>query len=377
VYRGKRVAAVVLARARSSRLENKMTMPFNGHETVVESVIDRIKQSRLIDEFVFATSDNPEDKIFTAITQRAHINLVRGDENDVVARMQKAIGSLDIRPDVIVRVCSDNPLLMPSLVDESISQLIDAKADVVTPFETNSYPFGLSLVVMTTDCLERIDVEADDTLYREHVENFCFDHPEIFTIGYQEAPSELAFPELCLTLDYATDYVRLERYAIALKNVAIDKQPAAVIDFLLQVRLCIVADEGMRKLFNSIIQDVTGKNPTFVNDLSGLKNGEYDLIISSLPMESHPNITAPLGVFWPGPETNTFRPILCRLDAVEPFIVHEGEAQIGESESKFLARELNNVLPYLLAGPPRALSERHKSGEKMKRSGSLHRPGPR
>ena len=372
---GRRIAAIVLARARSSRLKGKMTLPFNGHETVVEAVIERIRQSQLIDDVVLATSNLSDDDVFTIIAERANISLVRGSENDVVARMRMAVGSLDTPPDAIARACADNPLLMPSIVDESLSQLINSGSDVVTPFESNSYPFGFSLVAMTADCLARIDAESTDALYREHVENYCFDNPERFTIGYQEAPPELTYPELCLTLDYVSDYVRLERYANAVRGISIDKQPNAIIDARRQTRLCIVDGSGTRKTFESVAYGFTNQYPAFLENLNNLNEEEYDLIISTYPLDRHPDISAPLGVIWPGPEADSLRPLLCRLDAGEAFVVHEGTMQDGEDDSAFLARELKDALPHFLAGPPRALSERHKSGEKMKRNIGFHQPG--
>lgn len=343
MYQGKRIAAVVLARARASRLKDKMTLPFAGHKTVVEAVIARVQVSALIDDIIFATSDSPSDDIFVSIAERAGVTLVRGSEDDVVARMQATIAALETRPDAIARVCSDNPLLMPTLIDDALRQLIDADLDVVTPFEQNSYPFGFSLVTLTTDCLAQIDSQATDGIYREHVENFCFDHPDRFAIGYQEAPPDLAAPELCLTLDYAVDYDRLNRYAEILKDIPVAEQPAAAIAALNTVRITLV------DLPQSVLGDITA-------------DGDPDLIICA---HARSDLSAALGVVWPAEVAGEVRALLCRLGDDAPFVVHRADALPNEDGAAFLERVLPMAIRHLRAGPPRALAARHRSGEKM------------
>jgi len=359
MYQGKRIAAIVLARSQSNRLKDKMTLPFAEKETVVEAVIERIRQCRLIDDIIMATSENQADDIFVAIAERAGIKLFRGSENDVVSRMGKSIDMLDVRPDVIARVCSDNPLLMPMLVDEGFEQLIDSAVDVVTPFEFNSYPFGFSLVTMTANCLARIDTGAVDPIYREHVENYCFDNPEAFSIGYQKAPLELTWPELCLTLDYAQDYERLKMYAAAISGTAIEDQPKVIIDKLQNARIALIG------IGESVLDEFTRKAATVINDIGDLAGGGYDLVISSEPFAELAEYSAPRGIVWPDMEEGG---LLCRLGDEAPFVVHKAEAKPNEEPETYLIRMLPLAIRHLLAGPPRAFDVRQKSGEKMSAS---------
>lgn len=231
MYQNKRIAAIILARKGSNRLKDKMLLPL-GNKKVVETVIDRIKMSKLIDDFVLATSLNSEDLIFENIAKAQQLKFFRGSENDIVSRMVNSLDTMESKPDIIVRVCSDNPFIMPTLVDEGIRLLIDSKADVITPFKSNTYPFGYSLVVMTRDCLEKIDRMAKDSIYREHVENFCFSFPDSFEILYQKAPRELCFPELRLTLDYESDYARLKKINTLMEKIPIEEQPRELIEIV-------------------------------------------------------------------------------------------------------------------------------------------------
>ena len=92
------------------------------------------------------------------------------------------------------------------------------------------------MVVMTKECLDKINKHAKESKYREHVENFCFDHPSDFTILYQKAPEHLHFKELSLTLDYEMDYKKLKRFYSLLKKTPIDKQPEKLIDIAKELR---------------------------------------------------------------------------------------------------------------------------------------------
>ncbi len=228
MYKGKRILAVVLARRGSRRLKDKMLLPLGG-VTVLEYVLNRTHHSKTIDRVVLAGSDSSADDIIAETGREFGIRIFRGPENDVVARMIGAVESSDEPPDFIVRLNADNPFWMPRVVDEGISRLVDHTADIVTPFEFNTYPFGFGMVCMTRQCLEKIDTNATAPAYREHVETYCFEHPDKFRIVYQEAPPELIAPELSVTLDYPEDYRRLQAFASALNDVPIERQPEALL----------------------------------------------------------------------------------------------------------------------------------------------------
>jgi len=167
-----------------------MMLPF-GDNTVVGEVIERMRGCTLVDEMVFATSTHGADDVLEGVADAHGLACVRGSEDDVVSRMVEAVESLSEHADVIVRVCCDNALVMPSLVDEAVRALVDGQADVITPGEFASLPFGTSMVVLSRQGLERIDRQAVAPMYREHVENYCFDQPDAFRILYQWAPEGL------------------------------------------------------------------------------------------------------------------------------------------------------------------------------------------
>jgi len=247
MHHGRRIAAIAVARAASTRLPGKMALPFNG-TTVMENALDAAAACTLVDTVIFATSTNPQDNTLAALAAKRGLQVVRGSEEDVTSRLRLALDEVQGGADCLVRVCCDNPLMDPALVDSALRDLIDHGADIVTPGEYATLPFGSSQVVMTADCLRRIDDGARLSLHREHVENYCFDTPHQFKVRYQKAPAEIHMPELLLTLDHAEDYRRLERMQRLLRDVPIAGRISHLVRRLQTARIGVAAaDEAFAR----------------------------------------------------------------------------------------------------------------------------------
>jgi len=358
MYAGKRVMAIVLARMGSSRLPDKMLLPL-GETTVVAAVMRRIQCSRLVDDFVFATSTADADDILAATAADEGLHVVRGSENDVVARMMACLETVPEMPEIVVRVCSDNALLMPSLVDAAVREIADTGVDLVSPAEFGTLPFGYSMVVMSRSCLETIDRETDAATYREHVENYCLDNPGRFRIRYQKAPADLHFPELCLTLDYPEDYKRIRLCSESVEGVAIEEQPAKLVRWVKTCRAALaVEDPAAAERVGDAIERAGGEVTTghAVRGPQEAGDGEpraADLLIADSP----PNM-ADLGRFRRGGawverrEGGGFCLQYGHAQMPEPYVVWQPDRLHYRTAADFLAGELPSVLKKLLAGFP-------------------------
>ena len=357
MYRSRRVATVILARTGARRLPGKMLLPF-GAGTVLASTIERLRACTLADEIVLATTACPADDELARAAAELGVHVVRGSEHDVVGRMCLALDSLDSAPDVVIRACADNPLVMPTVVDGGVRELVDHGADVVTPFEHATYPFGFGLVVLARECLERIDRDARASAYREHVENYCFEHPDEFRVRHQVAPPELELPELCLTLDYRVDYDRLRRIERRLRDVDLRDQPRAVVDHVRSVRVW-----------------VEGRN---VDSPSG-----YDLVVAS---------ERPVGLVATRPSCGLVVVERAEIGGAERFVLRYDAAcgpdfprgslfvdrralRAEDTPARFLSYALPLVLPSLLAAPARPVDLREACAPLEKRVQAARRRG--
>ena len=101
----------------STRLPNKMSLNLDGYP-IIEWVISRIKQSKLIDKFVLATSLSKENDYLIEISKKYQIESYRGSENNVLSRFVDI--STKEKADFIVRICADNPFVDPNEIDRLI-----------------------------------------------------------------------------------------------------------------------------------------------------------------------------------------------------------------------------------------------------------------
>ena len=226
-----KVAAIVLARLRSSRLKNKMLKKIDG-KRIIDLFISRLKKCKKIDEIILATSNSPQDRIFKKISINHKIKFFSGSENDVVDRLNKATHNLNSN-DIVVRANADNPLFMPTIVDDDIKNFKKNKFDVFSPFHKNKLPFGFSFVIFKKSCISKIDILAKKNIYREHIENFCFDNKKKFKVLLSriKKKSKLFCPDLSVTMDTISDLKKIRKYYSIVKKKSLKDQPLFLINY--------------------------------------------------------------------------------------------------------------------------------------------------
>jgi spore coat polysaccharide biosynthesis protein SpsF len=125
-----RVVAIVQARMGSTRLPGKVLRPIAG-KPLLWHVTHRLKRCHILHEIVIATSTNPRDDAIESFCREEGIEIVRGPEDDVLARFHLAAKKYNA--DVIVRVSSDAPFLDPAFIDHMVNTLIAEDGDYVQP----------------------------------------------------------------------------------------------------------------------------------------------------------------------------------------------------------------------------------------------------
>lgn len=163
-----RVVAIIQARMGSERLPGKVLLDLAG-ETMLSRVVRRVKQSRLIDDVVVATSTSPGDDAIETAAQRLGVRVFRGSEDDVLGRYLEA--ARDSRADVIVRVSADSPFVDPEVCDLVVSTFLGAQPPV--DYASNkldaSFPLGLDAEAFSISALERTARDAVEPYERSHV----------------------------------------------------------------------------------------------------------------------------------------------------------------------------------------------------------------
>src|SRR5258707_14232809 len=89
-----RVVAVIQARMGSTRLPGKVLRPIAG-KPLLWHIVHRLKTCRLLEDIAVATSINPADDAIVEWCNSQGITVVRGPEDDVLARHARAAEKLD------------------------------------------------------------------------------------------------------------------------------------------------------------------------------------------------------------------------------------------------------------------------------------------
>jgi spore coat polysaccharide biosynthesis protein SpsF len=204
------VAAIVQARMSSTRFPGKSLAPF-ADSTVLAHILRRLRQAQHRLDLWVATSDNREDDAVAAAAEAEGVRVFRGDEEDVLARVVGCLAAMPERPEFVLRICADRPLLCAVLVDE----LLDAHDDLGQPdYLSNnlppSYPDGLDVELVRVTALEQAHRESGDPYERQHVTPFVYRRPERYGLAGLVCPYG-NYSHVRVALDTTDDYERLRR----------------------------------------------------------------------------------------------------------------------------------------------------------------------
>jgi len=174
-----RVVAVIQARMGSTRLPGKVLRPVAG-KPLLWHIVHRLKACRLLEDIAVATTTNPADEAIVEWCNNEGITVVRGPEENVLARYATAAEKLDA--DIIVRVTSDAPFIDAGFVDHLVATLIEQDGDYVLMQEgTECAHEGVD--PFSRRALHRLMMDAaGEPAAREHVTGYFKLHPDFVKI---------------------------------------------------------------------------------------------------------------------------------------------------------------------------------------------------
>ena len=160
------VILITQARVGSTRLPNKVLKKING-KTLLEIHIERIKKSKLIDKIIIATTTKKNDNIICDIAIKSGVFYFKGSENDVLDRFYQAVKNY--KPNFIVRLTSDCPLIDPVLIDNVVQNAINLNLDYYSNTLLECFPDGQDIEVIKFNSLKTAWQNAKLKSEREHV----------------------------------------------------------------------------------------------------------------------------------------------------------------------------------------------------------------
>lgn len=203
-----KVVAIIQARMGSARLPGKVLKKVLD-KPLLQYLIERVRQSNLIDNIVVATTTSDVDEPIVELCKKMSIPYYRGSETDVLSRYYEA--AMQIKADVIVRLTSDCPILDPKVMDTVIAFFLSNHHSYhyVSNTLQRSFPRGMDTEVLSLAALKEANQAAKSNSEREHVTAYIVNHPDKYktaNILYKENQSQHRW-----TVDTAEDYLLIRK----------------------------------------------------------------------------------------------------------------------------------------------------------------------
>lgn len=199
------ILAIIQARMGSSRLPGKVLKKINK-KTILELVVERIKNSKFIDEIVVATSIEKNNLPLIELCSSKSIRVFAGSENNVLDRFYQ-LAKL-IEPTHIVRITADCPLHDSEVIDKVIETHLQSKSDYTSNVNPPTFPDGLDIEIFTYKALENAWLNAREASDLEHVTPYIRNNQEIKNTNFE---NPIDYSDLRWTLDEEKDFVLIEK----------------------------------------------------------------------------------------------------------------------------------------------------------------------
>ncbi len=225
----KQVVAIIQARMGSTRLPGKVLTPLAG-KPILWHVVHRLRKCTTLTAIAVATSTRALDDPIERFALKENIPVVRGPEDNVLARFKMAADRLDA--DIIVRVTGDAPLVDPRTIDQLVEKLIETDADYcigepgVETIHEGFSPF-------TRRALDKLVREAgDDPSAKEHITAYFKGRPGFVHVVFAPMDPQCRFSGARLSVDAPSDLRFLEAVYAGLNAPAGDADIRDVVRLL-------------------------------------------------------------------------------------------------------------------------------------------------
>lgn len=202
---------ILQVRSGSTRLPQKMQMPFSDGKTIPELIISKLIASGIQKEnIIIATTINSLDDSLANYLSNLGCIVYRGDENNVLNRFIHAAKFYNATH--VVRICADNPFLNIGFLNNMVSLASDGNFDYISYQMQNGTPaikthYGLFCEFVSLSALEKIASLSTASLDTEHVTPFIYNNPDQFSIKMLSIPLRLQENDwIRLTIDTREDF---------------------------------------------------------------------------------------------------------------------------------------------------------------------------
>ena len=230
-----RFKIIIQARSGSTRLLNKMNLPFYREQTILDIIIQTLLKKFSKSQVILATTNSIKDDELVVRANTYGVDIYRGDENNVLGRFVEAAKKYGAEN--IVRVCADNPFINTVYLEQLIEKFETKTCDYLsfctqdnTPSIKTHYGFFSELTTLKT--LVDVSEQTTDPFYREHVTNYIYANPGRYLLEFIPIPEFIEEANIRLTVDTLDDFnVCKEIYSYLVDN-RLDIDPGNIINYI-------------------------------------------------------------------------------------------------------------------------------------------------
>ena len=205
---------IVQARLESTRLPNKV-LKIIYKKTIIKTLLDRLKKSKLIDKIILAIPDNQNNlNLKKYLKKNKFNNIYEGSLNNVLSRYYYAAKKFSSK--IIIRVTADCPLIDYQLLDKMIDTFVKKNLNYLSNTIKPTFPDGYDIEIFDFQTLENAFKNAKMNSDKEHVTPYIKRNTNKFKIRNYTNSSNLS--NLRLTVDEQVDCEMIIQLTNLMKN---------------------------------------------------------------------------------------------------------------------------------------------------------------
>jgi spore coat polysaccharide biosynthesis protein SpsF (cytidylyltransferase family) len=229
----KDIIIITQARVGSSRLRDKLFLKA-GRRTLLNIHLNRLKKVKKASLVILSTTHEKGVNKIIDIAKEEGISFFQGSTDNVLDRFYKSVKKL--RPDFIVRVTSDCPLIDPNLIDDMITFAIQHDLDYISNGLINYFPDGQDVEVVKFKSLHEAWKNAKLKSELEHVTPYIINNSDFKGKTYFKAKNfkinlKKDYSKVRMTVDYYSDF---ETINTLINNLGFNKNWIEYSDFILE-----------------------------------------------------------------------------------------------------------------------------------------------
>ena len=198
----RKLVAALACRNNGTRLYGKPMQNLLQGVSIIDQIINSLKQFNQINEIVLGISDGDANLVFREVADKHHIPFLFGDADDVLIRLIQC-GELAQATDIF-RITTECPWIDYNLIKPMWEQHIVNSNDITV---CDRLPEGLNFEIYTLDALKKSHERGESVDRSEYCSNYPRKHPKEFKIEVIHPPKELQRLDLRITVDNPEDLV--------------------------------------------------------------------------------------------------------------------------------------------------------------------------